>query len=209
MARYDASDDYTYPDSDVLINKPGLRDQAALDAFEADATAIRLLQLSQQPLPGRFDLAHLCAIHRHLFQDVYLWAGQLRTVDISKGGSRFANCRQLESYLGRQLGCLASENWLRGLPPERFVERMAWLMGEINATHPFRDGNGRAQRAFCAQLAEDAGYFIDFSETTGDEMIAAMIANFRGSDRELVALLMRITAVVGDADDEKANEEGE
>lgn len=202
MSRYDGSDTYTYPGSDVLVNQAGLREQAALDAFEADVTAVRLLQLSEQPIAGRFDLSHLCAIHRHLFQDVYAWAGQLRTVDISKGGSRFANCSLIERYLRGQLDGLPGENWFRGLPPEQFVVRMAWLMGEINAAHPFRDGNGRTQRAFCAQLADEAGYFIDFTETTSDEMIAAMIASFHGRDLELITLLKRITAVIGDESDD-------
>ena len=111
MSRYDGSDSYTYPDSDVLKNKAGLHAQSALDAFEADTTAIRLLELSEFPIPGKFDLPHLQAIHRHLFQDVYDWAGQLRTVDISKGNSRFGNCGMIESYLGQQLQKIAGENF--------------------------------------------------------------------------------------------------
>jgi len=71
MSRYDGSDSYTYPDSEVLRNKANLRDQAALDAFEADATAIRLLELIEHPIGGKFDLAHLQAMHHHLFQDIY------------------------------------------------------------------------------------------------------------------------------------------
>lgn len=196
MSRYDGSDHYCYPDSTVLINRLDLRDQAALEAFEADATAVRLLQLSEQPLVGNFDLAHLCGIHHHLFQDVYAWAGQLRTVDISKGGSRFAHCGQIKSYLEGQFARLSGEKGFRDLPPERFVERLAWLMGEINAAHPFREGNGRVQRAFCAQLADEAGYFVDFSETNAHEMIGAMIASFHGDNRDLVELLERVTAVV-------------
>lgn len=73
MSRYDGSDRYTYPDSDVLINKADIRDQAALDAFEADATAVRLLELMEYPIPGDFDLSHLKAMHFNLFQDVFDW----------------------------------------------------------------------------------------------------------------------------------------
>jgi len=71
MSRYDGSDSYTYPGSEILKNKADIRDQAALDAFEADATAIRLLEMIEKPIQGTFDLAHLQAIHHHLFQDVY------------------------------------------------------------------------------------------------------------------------------------------
>lgn len=196
MSRYDGSDSYTYPGSDVLKNKADLQDQAALDAFEADATAIRLLELVEHPIQGKFDLAHLLAVHRHLFQDVYDWAGQLRTVDISKGGSRFGSSGMIESYLGQQLSEIARENFLVGVTPEVFIPRIAYYMGEINAVHPFREGNGRVQRAFCAQLAEQAGYFIDFAEVSREEMYGAMIASFRGDNGPLESLLGRISAII-------------
>lgn len=196
MSRYDGSDSYTYPDSEILRNKADLHDLAALDAFEADVTAIRLLELIEHPIAGNFDLAHLQAMHHQLFQDVYDWAGQLRTVDISKGDSRFGSCGMIESYLTQQLAKISGEDMLVGLPPDRFVERLAHYMGEINAAHPFREGNGRVQRAFCAQLAEQAGYFIDFEEAGREEMYAAMVASFRGDNRPLEMLLGRITAII-------------
>ena len=196
MSRYNGSDGYTYPCSELLINKADIHDQAALDAFEADATAIRLLELIEHPIQGIFDLAHLQAMHRHLFQDVYDWAGQLRTVDISKGSSRFGNCGMIEAYLGQQLAKISGENFLLGLPPEVFIQRLAYYMGEINAAHPFREGNGRVQRAFCAQLAEQAGYFMDFDEVSRKEMYAAMIASFHGDNKALESLLGRISAII-------------
>lgn len=192
MSRYDGADRYTDPDSGVLKNIPGLRDQQALDAFEADVTAIRLLELAEHPIPGNFDLAHLKAMHRHLFRDVYDWAGELRTVDISKGDSRFGNCRMIESYLEKVLSGIAAEDFLATCPPERFVSRLAHYMAEINAAHPFREGNGRVQRAFCALLAERAGYFIEFDQVDRDGMYAAMIASFRGDNAPLETLLAGI-----------------
>ena len=198
MSRYDAVDDYVFPGTTVLRNKAGIQDQTALDAFEADATAVRMLELLEQPLEGRFDFAHLCAIHRHLFQDVYEWAGEIRTVDISRDTSRFANMALIERYLGGVLGRLPVENWLRGLQPEPFVARLAHYMGEINATHPFREGNGRTQRVFCALLAEQAGYFIDFESVDQAQMYRVMIANFNGNDKPLEALLMNITSIIGE-----------
>lgn len=198
MSRYDAVDDYVYPGTTVLRNKAGIQDQTALDAFEADATAVRMLELLEQPLEGRFDFAHLCAIHRHLFQDVYEWAGEIRTVDISRDTSRFANMALIERYLGGVLGRLPAENWLRGLQPEPFVARLAHYMGEINATYPFREGNGRTQRVFCALLAEQAGYFIDFESVDQAQMYRVMIANFNGNDKPLEALLMNITSIIGE-----------
>lgn len=199
MSRYDAADTYAYPGTTVLRNKAGIQDQAALDAFEADATALRMLELVDAPVQGRFDLAHLCAIHHHVFQDVYEWAGTLRTVDISRGSSRFAHASLIESYLEAELSRLAREKWLRGMPPERAVERLAHTMGEINAAHPFREGNGRVQRLFCAQLAEQAGYFIDFEAVDRATMYEVMMASFHGNAKPLEALLSRISSIIDDS----------
>jgi len=196
MSRYDASDTYVYPGTDVLRNKAEIGDQAKLDAFEADVTALRMLELLETPVLGAFDVKHLCAIHRYLFQDIYEWAGELRTVDISREGSHFANVGQIQSYLDQQLRRLVAENFLKGMPPDQFLVRMAHYMGEINAVHPFRDGNGRVQRMFCAQLAEQAGYFIDFETVEQARMYEVMIASFNGNAKPLLALLDEITAVI-------------
>lgn len=196
MSRYDGSDHYAYPDTQVLRNKADIRDQVALDAFEADATAVRMLELIEAPIQGTFDLRHLCAVHRHLFQDVYDWAGEIRTVDISREGSRFASFALIESYLGRELSGLPAEDFLRGLDPDRFIARLTHYMSEINAVHPFREGNGRVQRFFCSQLASQAGYFIDFETVDQARMYEAMIASFNGDETQLASLLDEITSIL-------------
>lgn len=196
MSRYDGTDSYVYPGTQVLRNNADLRDQAALDAFEADATAVRMLELLENPIPGVFDLKHLCAMHRYLFQDVYDWAGELRTVDISRGDTRFGNFTLIESYLGQKLKGLEAETHLRELAPDQLVARLAHYMSEINAAHPFREGNGRVQRFFCAQLAEQAGYFIDFETVDQARMYEVMIASFKGDEKPLIALLDDITAII-------------
>ena len=196
MSRYDGADSYVYPNSEVLRNKADIREQYALDAFEADATAVRMLELVNRPIQGTFDLKHLCAIHRYLFQDVYEWAGEIRTVDISRGSSRFANFGLIEAYLGGQLQGLVVENFLRGMTPDAIGTRLAHYMGEINAAHPFREGNGRVQRLFCAQLADQAGYFIDFETVDQGKMYEVMIASFNGNEKPLANLLNEITAIV-------------
>lgn len=196
MSRYDGSDAYVYPGTEVLRNKADIHGQAALDAFEADVSAVRMLELINNPIEGVFDLKHLCAIHRYLFQDVYDWAGKIRTVDISRGASRFANFGLIEGYLDPKLQGLAKENFLRGMEPDRFVARLAHYMSEINAAHPFREGNGRVQRLFCAQLAEQAGYFIDFETVDQSRMYEVMIASFNGNEKPLADLLNEITAII-------------
>jgi fido (protein-threonine AMPylation protein) len=77
-------DPYLYPGTQTLENRPGLRDAQQLEAFERTTTGERLHELHERPLPGNFDVAHLKAIHRHIFQDVYLWAGEFRIVALGK-----------------------------------------------------------------------------------------------------------------------------
>src|ERR1700683_2670706 len=106
------SDPYLYPDTNVLKNLRGLTDPKQLARFEARRTHRRIAELIDTPMPGRFDIAHFKAIHRHIFQDVYEWAGQFRTVNISKGGHLFGLADFLESSLQQVLLKLAAENHL-------------------------------------------------------------------------------------------------
>lgn len=115
-----------------------------------------MAELQLRPISGRFDLDHLQAIHRHVFQDVYAWAGELRQINLAKGGSVFTDGRQLEGEGARVFGALAAEKHLRGLQKAAFVERLAVYYGAINTLHPFREGNGRATQTFLRQLARQA-----------------------------------------------------
>ena len=113
-------DPYCYPDSRVLKNRLGLRDQAQLDAFEAMITA----QRGEAPLPsGRLGYAHYRAIHRHLFQDVFAWAGKPRTVRIAKGDSMFCYAEHIDAEMRKLFEGLRAERFLRGLSTEDFARR--------------------------------------------------------------------------------------
>ena len=189
MQRYSAADDSIDPATGLLRNKAGLTDQSALDTFEAAVTTVRILEWDDAPSAGSFDLAHLCSAHRHLFQDVYDWAGQIRTVDITRGNSRFANVNQIENYAAKLFAGLQSEDYLRGLPADRLAGRLAHYLSEINALHPFRDGNGRVQRVFISQLSSAAGMLWSYSAATREEMYAAMEAAFFGNEEPLARLI--------------------
>ena len=115
MSRYNADDVYCIPGTAVLKNKAGITNQDLLDEYEADFTAIRILELAQAPVEGNFDLTHLCKIHEYLFQDVYEWAGEIRSVDIIRGESRFCNVRQIQSYSNTVFSALAAEDYLNNL----------------------------------------------------------------------------------------------
>lgn len=155
------ADPYSYPGTRVLRNIPGIRDEATLRDFEYEQTKLRIEELRDNPIPGKFDLEHLKAIHKHVFQDVYEWAGQVRTVNISKNGDAFAQPTFIENA-GRQLGAaIAKENNLQGLEKPQFVERLALYYSDWNALHPFREGNGRTTRELIGQIAREAGYELD------------------------------------------------
>jgi cell filamentation protein len=106
------SDPYLYPGTSVLKNLLGLTNPELLERFEARRTHRRIAELIDNPLSGGFDPAHLKAIHRYIFQDVYEWAGQFRTVNISKGGHLFGLANFLEPSLQQILTKLAAENYL-------------------------------------------------------------------------------------------------
>ncbi len=189
MSRYSSHDPNVDTVSGVLKNRLGITDAATLEKAEAALVAARSFELSQAPLKGRFDLAHLQAIHRYLFRDLYEWAGQLRTVDISKGDQRFAHHVHLTSAAVPIFEQLAKENYLAGLDPVAFSDRAAHYLGELNALHPFREGNGRAQREFVSHLAHAAGYYLAWENVKPPDMLQASIESFQGDTSKLAALI--------------------
>jgi cell filamentation protein len=172
-------DPYVYEGTSVLINKQGITDKDALRAFEYENAATREHELLKQPLPEKFDYAHLKSIHRHLFQDTYDWAGEQRTVDLSKGGTTFERARRLDFMGGVLSEKIEAQNNLQGLDKKQFVDKISVLYSELNALHPHREGNGRAARFFLGQLARVAGYELDqhkIDNQKGEWNLAAKMA---------------------------------
>lgn len=107
-----------------------------------------------------------------MFKGVYDWAGCIRTVDIRKNteSTEFflivAKIGDAANYVFTEL---AKENYLKGLSKEKFIKRLAYFYDQLNYIHPFREGNGRAQRVFWSRVAKGAGYEIDWSLIVGDE----------------------------------------
>jgi len=181
----DDKDPYLYPDSDVLRNKPGLRSADALADYEYEHAAVRLSEVRGWPLPDRFDLEALKRLHGHIFQDVYDWAGSIRSVDIARAGQMFCRPAFLESEGKRLAGALATEKLLRGLDRTAFIDRLAEHYGDWNALHPFRDGNGRATREFFRQLAKQAGYELDLTKIERGAWNEASARSFKGDTKPL------------------------
>ncbi|WP_447987930.1 Fic/DOC family protein [Achromobacter spanius] len=191
MAKYpiNSKDPYVDPDTGVLRNRFGISDQSELDRVEATFAAVRSYELAVSPVRGEFDLAHLQQIHQRLFGDVYDWAGKIRTVDISKGTTRFASHEQITSYAPQITRPLSREGLLKGLAPDSFSERAGHYLGELNVLHPFREGNGRSIREFIGQLARDAGYGIDWQGVDRGEMTKASIEAYQGDSQRMAHLI--------------------
>lgn len=154
-------DPYTYPGSPVLRNKLDLRDPVAFDRIERRLVVQRI----REGVPrGNFDLAHLKAIHRHLFQDVYSWAGEVRSVEVSKGGNQFQFRQYIETGMADVHRRIVRSDYLRGLSAQDFAVRAGTIMGDVNYVHPFREGNGRTQLQYLKQLSEKAGHMLDLTK---------------------------------------------
>jgi cell filamentation protein len=178
-----------YPGSDCLRNRLGIRDRGELERAEAEQTTIRIAQIERTPILGRYDLVHLRAFHRRIFADIYTWAGELRSVAIAKDDSLFALPEHIEAYLRGLFEVLAAEDHLRGLARTDFLDRATHYHAELNAAHPFREGNGRAQRAFLGQLSRDAGHRLAWQRLDRERNIDAARASHRGDNSPLRALL--------------------
>ena len=170
-------DPYCCPNSRVLKNKLDIRDSEKLYHRERDLSNLRAAELLNSPIIGSFDFTHLKKIHAYLFQDLYDWAGKVRKVDIAKG-NLFCRAFAIESEAARIFSKLKAEKFLEGLNAGDFSKRLTYYFAEINALHPFREGNGRAQREFIRQLALQNNYFLSFAKITQEEMILASKASF-------------------------------
>jgi len=186
---------YCYPDSYVLRNKLDIRDAETLSIAEREFVSSKLAYVKENPIKGNFDLNHLRRIHAYLFCDIYNWAGELRTVNIAKG-NQFCNYLHLETYADGVFAKLRAEKSLAGVSAEDMPTRLAYYLSEINVLHPFREGNGRAQRVFIEYLARSAGFRADFSNVSGQEMVEASAASFALNYDMMESLFRRITTPI-------------
>ncbi len=182
-------DPYLYPSLRVLRNLAGIADEAELEALERRMTT----QRAAEGIPtGDFDLAHLRAIHRQLFQDIYDWAGEVRTVEISKDGHQFQFRRFIETGMADVHRRLIAADFLVEMNLGAFAERAGEILGDINYVHPFREGNGRTQLQYVRLLADRAGHPLDLTRLDRDAWMAASREAHRGDYARLAGEIARI-----------------
>lgn len=166
-------DKYCYPGTDVLKNLLNIKESELLASAERDITDINanLIEFSLPP----YDLNYFCDIHRQLFADIYDWAGELRDVDISKMTTRFCNVNRIEAESQKIFLSLAKQNYFEYLDRPNLVIKAAEFYGDINILHPFREGNGRAQRILFEHIIANVGYEVDWTDIQSDDWLAANI----------------------------------
>src|SRR5216683_7307665 len=189
-ADYDAiADPYCYPGTTVLRNIPDIHDPEALARFEAVSTA----QRADEPLPeGRLSVRHYRAVHHHLFQDVYPWAGKFRTVRLGKDGSAFCYPENIAREMRRLFADLRRQGHLKDRSPQDFAMAAAHFMATLNAIHPFREGNGRTQTSFLVLLSERAAHPLDLERLVPESFLSGMIKSFHGDERSLAREIRRL-----------------
>ncbi len=153
---------YTDPETGVLRNTGNISDNEALQFAEAGATARRLQELWINPVQVTGS-GTLFAIHHHLFQDLYEWAGQKRTVQISKGGNQFFPLYRFNTALLHIDGLIAEYKLLDQHQKKLISRKLAEILDAVNFLHPFREGNGRTQREFLRLLALEKGWKLSLN----------------------------------------------
>ncbi|WP_018097457.1 Fic/DOC family protein [Sinorhizobium meliloti] len=191
MVRYNAVEDpLCYPGSHVLRNKADIKDQDQLDEFEQ----LMFDSRAEEALPdGDLDFTHYRALHRHFFQDVYEWAGETRTIRTGKGENWFCYPEYIENEANRLFNELAARDHLANTESkDAFAGDAGWLLAEINAIHPFREGNGRIQLVFLTMLTRNAGYELDEGKLEPKRFLEAMIRSFSGDLAPLAGEIRRM-----------------
>jgi len=147
---------YTDPNTGLLRNLQDISDPDVLLFVESGTVTKRLQELYINPIKIK-GIDSLFAIHKYVFQDIYIWAGKIRTVEISKNGKQFFPTSHFDKAL-QYLDQLIVE--FKGIPKgdnTKIAEKLARILDNINYLHPFREGNGRIQREFLRVLALEKG----------------------------------------------------
>ena len=166
---------YCYPDSNVLKNKLNKRDNKLLKTAEEEITLIKQMELLKNPIKGNFSKAHLMNIHKFIFEDIYSYAGKIRREQLSKADTMFYPPNLIDRELDKVFAKIKEKNMLRETDEEKVFDNLAYVMGELNIIHPFREGNGRSIREFIRLMAKRMGYDLNWGNVDKEELLEASI----------------------------------
>lgn len=166
-------DPYCYKNSLVLINKFNIINDFILQNAEREISTVASDNIKFKTPP--YDFNYLKNIHFELFSVIYDWAGKVRTIDISKGDTRFCVVSRIEPESKKVFENLARNNFFVDFPKKELIKELAELYGDLNVIHPFREGNGRTQRILFEHIAWNCNYNINWSVVSKDKWIEANI----------------------------------
>ena len=164
----DPNNQYTYPNSTVLINKQNITNIEEAYRNEHLFVTRRLADLRLKTIEV-YSISDILAIHKYLFQDVYAWAGQYRKVNISKNGNPFMSIQSFstaQSYINR----LIHTYYQTANSKDEIIKQLVKILDNLNYFHPFREGNGRTQREVIRSLALSKGYSAQIRVEQDDEV---------------------------------------
>jgi len=186
--------DFTYTDSKtgILRNIQKITDPDILLFIESSAVAKRVKELYDTPLKIK-NSSTLLIIHHHLFQDVYEWAGKVRTVNISKDGKPFFDGERFSIGFQYIDSLLVEYKKIRKNNKQLIAEKLAEILDNVNFLHPFREGNGRTQREFIRLLALEKGYQLNLNPADNKNVYDRYMQGTIESDVEtLTGLLLEL-----------------
>jgi cell filamentation protein len=156
--------DHTYidPKTGILRNLQSITDSEVLLFVESGAVTKRLRELHAKPLKIK-GIESLFEIHRHLFQDIYIWAGKERVVEISKDGKQFFPTTHFNNAYKYIDTLISDSRKVNKNDKRQLAEKLAEILDNVNYLHPFREGNGRAQREFIRLLALEMGFILNLN----------------------------------------------
>jgi cell filamentation protein len=186
--RYDDPDfEYTYPDSSVLRNKFDIQEPSAASEKEYQLSAERVLELSVKPISVH-SMKDVRAIHHFIFQDMYTWAGEYRTVNISKSGKAFMT-RQAFDTGEEYMDALIGAYWQAAKTKAEIAKQLAEILDCLNHMHPFREGNGRCQREVVLSLAMERGFDLILDLENDDDVYNRYMEGTVNGDKKILEKL--------------------
>ncbi len=160
-------DPYLYEDVPVLINKLGIKDQETLDGAEGDYVSLRISEIALNGFPGDYHTDHLLGMHEFIFQDIYEWAGQPRTISIYKeedvlGGQsiEYSDPFDIIHDIHNVLSDMRSKKWAE-MDHDSITIEFCDTLARLWKIHPFREGNTRTTVTFCCQFIDEQGFNIN------------------------------------------------
>lgn len=192
----------------VLRNKVDAHTYDQLRLIEDEFAAVRAATLDAHGIPATYDLDGLRSIHRHVFQDVYEWAGEVRTVNMRKGDEGFAPPETIRPLMAGVAEAMRETDLLRTIPEHNYPEALATIYNTINSAHPFREGNGRTQRLFVDALAAESGHRLDWTKVHGPLNDYASERARTGDPKHLTAMFNVITSNTTSPSSDRTGERG-